>query len=334
MKAVGFNQAGDPEVFIDVDAPTPEPGPRDLRVAVKAISVNPVDLKVRSGNFQVPGDPKIIGYDAAGVVETVGPDVSLFKAGDEVYYSGTINRPGTNAEYHLVDERIVGNKPKSLSFAQAAALPLTGLTAWELLFERLAIPRGKQVRTGTLLVINGAGGLGSILVQLARQLTDLTIVASASRPETCEWVRKMGAHHTVNHHNPLDTEWESLGLGDANYVACLTNTVHHMKAIAKLITPQGRLAVLDDGPLDISALKPKSITVSWEAVFTRPLFQTEDMVEQHRILNEIARLVDAGTLVTTARENLGAITAENLRAAHGKVRSGSTIGKIVLSGFD
>lgn len=333
MKAVAFREVGDLEVLVDVDVPVPEPGPHDLLVAVKAVSVNPADVKVRAGSVQVPGDLKIAGYDAAGVVEAVGSNVSLFKVGDLVYYGGAIDRPGTNSEYHLVDERIVGNMPKSLSFAQAAALPLTSLTAWELLFEHLAVPSDTQKDSGTLLVINGAGGVGSILIQLARQLTGLTVVASASRPETREWVTKLGAHHIINHRNPLDVEFESLGLGDADYVAGLTNTAEQVNSIAQLIAPHGRLGVVDDYPLQIFPLMAKSISVSWEMVFTRPLFQTHDMIEQHNILNTVAKLVDEGVLVTTMKEDLGPITAENLREAHRKLESSTSIGKIVLSDF-
>lgn len=333
MKAVAFTQVGTPDVLVDMDVPVPVPGPRDLRVAVKAVSVNPADVKVRSGSVEVPGDIKIAGYDAAGVVEAVGSEVSLFKVGDEVYYGGAIDRPGTNAEYHLVDERIVGRKPASLSFAQAAALPLTVLTAWELLFKHLAVATLPQKDDGTLLIINGAGGVGSILIQLARQLTSLTIVASASRPETREWVTKMGAHHIVNHRKPLEVEFESLGLGNAHYVAGLSNTPGQIDSIAQLIAPQGHLVVVDDNPLDTFVLMPKSITVSWEMVFTRSLFQTDDMIEQHKILNEVAKLVDEGVLMTTMTEDLGSISAKNLKKAHDKLESGSNIGKVVLSSF-
>lgn len=333
MKAVAFQEVGGPEVLVDIDVPVPDPGPHDLLVATKAVSVNPADVKVRSGSVPVPGTLKVAGYDAAGVVEAVGANVTLFKVGDLVYYGGSIDRPGSNSEYQLVDERIVGNMPKSLSFAQAAALPLTALTAWELLFERLSVPTDIQMSTGTLLVINGAGGVGSILIQLARQLTGLTVVASASRPETQEWVTKMGAHHIVNHRNPLEVEFESLGLGNAHYVAGLTNTAEQINSIAQLIAPYGRLGVVDDHPLEIFPLMPKSITVTWEMVFTRALFQTDDMIEQHNILNRVAKLVDEGVLVTTMKEELGPVSAKNLQKAHKKLESGTTIGKIVLSDF-
>jgi len=334
MKAIGYTINGDANVLSDIEIATPTPTARDLRVAVKAVSVNPVDTKVRRGTAP-PGDaPKVLGYDCAGIVQAVGSDVSLFKVGDEVFYSGTIDRPGCNAELHLVDERIVGRKPASLSFAEAAALPLTTLTAWELLFERLPVPYGVKRTGGTLLVINGAGGVGSILVQLARRLTGLTVIATASRPETTAWAKKMGAHHVIDHHQPLDEAIKALGIVAVEYVAGLTETMHQMPAIARLIAPQGHLAVIDDGALDIAPLKSKSVTVSWEMVFTRPLFQTPDMSEQHHILNEVANLVDAGVLMSTWYETVGATNVQNLRTAHGRLESGQAIGKIVLTEFD
>lgn len=333
MRAIAYSANGSADVLQDVELPMPTPSGRDLRVAVKAIAVNPVDFKVRSGMPPSPGEMKVIGYDASGVVDAVGPDVVDYKIGDEVYYSGTIDRPGTNAEFHLVDERIVGHKPKSLDFAAAAALPLTAITAWELLFEALEMPYGVQHNPGTLLVINGAGGVGSMLVQLARRLTGATVVATASRPETREWVTKLGAHHVINHRNPLDQEFLGLALGEAQYVAALTDTPKQVEAIANLIEPRGRLAVIDDDDLVINPLKPKSVKVAWEMVFTRPLFKTADMAKQQRILNDIAQLVDAGLLTSTKTEDFGPINAENLRRAHQKVEAGKALGKIVLSSF-
>ncbi|HEX7875765.1 MAG TPA: zinc-binding alcohol dehydrogenase family protein [Sphingobium sp.] len=333
MKAIGYTRAGDVDVLSDISVETPVPGPRDLLVAVKAVSVNPVDTKVR-GNAAPTGDaPKILGYDAAGIVQATGSDVSLFKVGDEVFYSGSIDRQGANAEFHLVDERIVGRKPATLSFGEAAALPLTALTAWELLFDRLRVPYGAKTAPGALLIINGAGGVGSILIQLARRLTGLTVIATASRPETKAWVEQMGAHHCIDHHAPIDQGVRDLGIAHVDYVAGLTGTDVHLAEIAEIIAPQGHLSLIDDVALDIGILKPKSVSVTWEMVFTRPLFGTADMIAQHHILNEVSALVDAGVLRTTLTEEAGPITAANLRAVHRKIEQGKTIGKVTLSGF-
>lgn len=334
MKAIGYLKAGDADGLFDLTIDAAAPGPRDLRVSVKTVSVNPVDCKVRMNTGATSGSPKILGYDAAGVVEAVGSDVSLFEVGDEVFYSGAIDRPGTNAEYHLVDERLAGRKPRSLSFAESAALPLTALTAWELLFDRLRVPYGVKTGGGALLIINGAGGVGSILIQLARRLTGLEVIASASRPETIAWVKKMGAHHVVDHHAPLDGAVRALGLDHVDYVAGLTGTDVHLAEIAEIIAPQGHLSLIDDVALDIAILKPKSVSVTWEMVFTRSLFETDDMIAQHQILNAVSELIDAGVLVTTMTEDAGAITAENLRAAHRRIETGEAIGKIALSGFE
>lgn len=334
MKAVGYTQPGDADVLTDIVIETPIPGPRDLLVSVRAVSVNPVDTKLRANAAPEDVGPKIIGHDAAGVVEAVGADVTLFKVGDEVFYSGAIDRPGANAEFHLVDERIVGRKPRSLSFGEAAALPLTALTAWELLFDRLRAPHGEKKTPGTLLIINGAGGVGSILIQIARRLTGLTVIATASRPETRAWVEKMGAHHSVDHHSPIDKAVRALGIDKVDYVAGLTGTDVHLAEIAEIIAPQGHLSLIDDVSLDIGILKPKSISVSWEMVFTRSLFGTDDMIAQHHILNELSSLIDAGVLQTTLTEEAGTINAKNLRAVHRRIEQGKTIGKIVLSGFD
>jgi zinc-binding alcohol dehydrogenase family protein len=333
MKAIGYSQNGPADVLRDVIIDKPVAGPRDLIVAVKAVSVNPVDALLRT-NAPPEGDtPKVIGYDAAGVVESVGDEVSLFKVGDEVYYAGDISRPGTNAEFHSVDERLVGSKPKSLSFVEAAALPLTTITAWELLFDRFRVPYGIKNAGESLLIINGAGGVGSMLIQLARQLTGLTVIATASRPETIQWVEKLGAHHVINHHEPLEKAVAALGIDPVSYVAGLSGTAGRMLQIAELIAPQGALAVIDDGSLDIAPLKPKSITVSWEMIFTRSLFKTKDMDAQHKLLNKVSALIDAKLLQTTLTEEAGSINAENLKAVHKKIESGKAIGKIVLRGF-
>ena len=335
MKAVGSYKAlpiDEEEALVDLDLERPSPGPRDLLVSVEAVSVNPVDYKVRGSRNPESGQASVVGYDASGVVEAVGPDATLFRPGDEVYYAGVVNRPGTNSEFHLVDERIVGRKPASLSFAEAAALPLTALTAWELLFDRLGVVRSDGAsQGGTLLVINGAGGVGSILTQIARRLTGLTVVATASRPETISWCREMGAHHVINHHEPLDEELGKLGIRQVEYVAGLTATGKHAAALAAAIAPQGKIALIDD-PIDIEPFKGKSVSVHWELMFTRPLYETPDMVEQHHLLNEVAGLVDEGVLRTTLTGDLGPINAANLRLAHRHVESGSAFGKTVLSG--
>jgi len=337
MKAIGFTQPlpiDNPNSLTEFNVPKPSPGPRDLLVAVHAVSVNPVDVKVRASATPPAGEPRILGFDAAGVVEAVGSEVTLFRPGDEVFYAGSIGRPGTNAQFHLVDERIVGAKPASLSFTQAAALPLTSITAWELLFDRLHVPYGTKTTSGTLLIINGAGGVGSILTQFARRLTGLTIVATASRPETIDWCRKMGAHHVIDHHRPLDEALTEIGIPEVEYVASLTGTDKHLPAILKAIAPQGRMALIDDPKtLDIVPFKRKSVSVAWELMFTRPLFETPDMIEQHRLLSEVSALVDAGLLVTTLTHEAGTINAENLRKAHALVESGRSIGKAVLTGW-
>jgi zinc-binding alcohol dehydrogenase family protein len=333
MKAIGYNQSGGIEALVELDIAMPTPGPHDLLVRVRAVSVNPVDVKTRAGSA-TQDDPRILGFDAAGVVERVGSEVTLFKAGDDVFYAGAIDRPGSNAEYQLVDERIVGAKPISLDWTAAAALPLTSLTAFELLFDRMRVPFGSFTAAGTLLVINGAGGVGSILIQLARRLTGLRVVATASRPETIAWVRSLGAHDVIDHHEALDEELGRIGIGQAEYVAGLTATDRHLGAIAKLIAPQGTLALIDDPEtFDVVPFKRKAVTVAWELMFTRSLFHTPDMPRQGVILNEIASLVDAGVLRSTMTQDVGPLTAENLRRAHAIVESGSAYGKTVLSGI-
>jgi zinc-binding alcohol dehydrogenase family protein len=337
MKAVGYRAArplSADDALIDLELPTPSPGPRDLRVAVKAISVNPADVQIRARVSPPQGEVRILGFDAAGIVDRVGSDVTLFKPGDEVFYAGAIDRPGTNSELHLVDERVVGRKPTTLSFGEAAALPLTSITAWEILFERLAVAYGVKSQTGALLVINGAGGVGSILTQMARRLTGLTVIATASRPETEKWCRSMGAHDVINHHRRLDQGLNEIGIGAVNYVAGLTATDKHLPAIVEAIAPHGRLALIDDPHvLDIISLKRKSVSVHWELMFTPTLYQTPDMIRQHRLLNEVSALVDAGLLRTTLTEESGPINALNLKRVHALVESGRSIGKTVLTGF-
>ena len=336
MKAIGYRQPhpiDHPEALLDTELPTPRPEPRDLLVRVQAVSVNPVDTKVRRGSSPAPGQFKVVGWDAVGTVEAVGPAASLFKVGDRVFYAGAIDRPGANSELHLVDERLVALAPTSLDDAQAAALPLTAITASELLFDRLRVPKdGGEGRS--LLVIGGAGGVGSILIQLARQLTRLRVVATASRPASRQWCLDLGAHDVVDHTRPWGPQLKAIGLDAVDAVAALTQTPQHYAQIVDSLAPQGQLAVIDDmDGLDVMKLKSKSISLHWELMFTRSLYQTADMGEQGRLLGEVAALVDAGRLRTTVGEHFGRIDAANLRRAHALIESGHSIGKIVLAGF-
>lgn len=337
MRAVGYRTPGDiaaPESLLDIDLPRPVPGPRDLLVEVRAVSVNPVDTKVRRRAGAEPGGWKVLGWDAAGVVVEVGAEVTRFAPGDEVFYAGSLNRQGTDAEYHAVDERIVGRKPSTLDFAQAAALPLTAITAWETLFDRLDVRKAVSGAAQALLVIGGAGGVGSIAIQLARQLTDLTVIATASRLETVAWVRDLGAHHVVDHSRPLAAEVAALGIGAPAFVFSTTATDRHLAAVAELIAPQGRWALIDDpGVVDIAPFKRKSVSTHWELMFTRPLFETPDMGAQGTLLDEVSHLVDSGVLKTTLGDHFGTINAANLRRAHAVIESGTARGKIVLEGF-
>ena len=337
MKAVGYKKSlpiAEAEALIDFEAPKPEPKGRDIRVAVKAISANPVDYKVRKRAAPPEGEFKILGFDAAGIVDAVGPDVTLFKPGDEVCYAGSILRQGTNSEFHLVDERIVGRKPTTLSFAQAAALPLTSITAWELLFDRLGAVPGKSVDPRTLLIIGGAGGVGSILIQLARRLTGLTVVATASRAESHKWCLDLGAHAVVDHARSMKEQIEKLKIPPVGLIASLTGTEQHYKALAEIIAPQGKYGLIDDpSEFNVAAFKGKSVSVHWESMFTRSSFQTADMIGQHRLLNDVADLIDKGVLRTTLGENFGTINAANLKRAHALLESGQSRGKIVLEGW-
>lgn len=333
MKAIVYSQNGlpisDENALYDLDVAKPQPGARDLLVKISAIAVNPVDTKVRHG---APTDkPRILGWDAVGVVEAVGSDVTLFQPGDEVFYAGDITRAGSYAEYGLVDERIAGVKPSSLDDADAAALPLTSLTAWELLFDRLAI---EAEDNAALLIIGAGGGVGSILTQLARKLTNLTVIGTASRPETAQWVRELGAHHVVNHQQPLAEQLAAIGHPQVRYVASLTHTDSYYTQLVDVLAPQGKLALIDDpDTLDVVPLKRKAISLHWELMFTRSLFQTADMQRQHDILQRVSQLIDDQTLKTTAGEHHGQINAANLRKAHALIESGRARGKIVLSGF-
>ncbi|QDL54460.1 zinc-binding alcohol dehydrogenase family protein [Rhodoferax aquaticus] len=338
MKAIGYTQAhllNASQGLQDITLPDPVPTGHDLLVEVHAVSMNPVDAKVRASSSAAAGeDFKVLGYDASGVVRAVGPEVTLFRPGDRVYYAGAIQRPGTNSELHLVDERIVGHMPKSLGFAQAAALPLTSITAWELLFDRLGVVPGKKPGGKSLLVIGAAGGVGSILVQLARRLTGLTIIGTASRPETQAWVKELGAHHVIDHSQPLTKGLAAIGMPQVEMVISLTHTEDHLADILEVLAPQGQFALIDDMPtLDVMPFKRKALSVHWEMMFTRPLYNTPDMIAQHHMLNEVAQMVDAGLVRTTLAEHYGTINAANAQRAHALVESGTARGKVVLEGW-
>ena len=340
MKAIAYQTnlpIDHPDSLVDITLPDPVATGHDLLVEVHAVSVNPVDYKIRSGVKPADGEWKVIGWDAAGIVKAVGPDVTLFRPGDRVWYAGSLVRAGSNSELQLVDERIVGKMPQSLDFTAAAALPLTTLTAWELLFDRLEIPQDEgdnSAKGKTLLVIGAAGGVGSILVQLARQLTGLTVVGTASRPETRDWAIKNGAHHVIDHSKPLAAEYAQTGLAAPEYVISLTHTDHHFDQIVEVIAPQGKFGLIDDpAEFDVRKLKRKAASLHWELMFTRSLYGTADMVKQHEILNRVADLVDAGTIRTTVNENFGRIDAANLKRAHALLESNRAQGKIVLAGF-
>jgi len=341
MKAIGYEKSlpiSELASLVDIEMQKPTASGHDLLVRVKSIAVNPVDCKIRQNVAPEADEYKVIGWDAVGEVVSVGELVTHFKVGDSVFYAGDLNRQGCNAEYRLVDERIVGNKPKILSDSEAAALPLTSITAWELLFERLAIkqqqPDNKDKSKDVLLIVGAAGGVGSILVQLASVLTGATVIATASRDSSAAWVKKLGADHVVDHSKPLVTQIEQLNVRQVTHVASLTHTDSYMDSYIELLAPMGRIALIDDPQsVDIKKLKPKSLSLHWEFMFTRSMFQTEDINTQHNLLNSIAELIEQGYLKTTVGKHLGEINATNLRAAHAEIESGKSIGKIVLEGF-
>lgn len=338
MKAIAVYQhlpTDDPNCFAAIDLAQPQPEGRDLLVKIRAVAVNPVDYKVRSTIKERQTEPRILGWDAAGIVEQVGSNVSLFQVGDEVYYAGSMVRPGCNSEYQLVDERLVGKKPGSLTFAEAAALPLTTITAWEALFERLAIePEPTSVNQNSkLLIINGAGGVGSIAIQLAKLLAGLQVIATASRQETEAWCRKLGADCIINHHQEFTPQLEALNIPAVDYILCLNNTDLHWQNMAKAIAPQGKICSIvgNKEPLDLGLLKNKSVTFAWEFMFTKSMYQTQDMQSQHELLNRVADLCNRNLIKTTLKEHLGTLNPANLAQAHAKLESGKTIGKLVLS---
>ena len=338
MRAIGYRKASPELDHLDAfDIPRPKPEGRDLLVEVRAVSVNPVDYKVASGGG--PGAPresddiKVVGYDAAGVVVETGPEARLFKRGDEVFYAGSIGRQGADMEFHLVDERIVGRKPHTLDFAAAAALPLTSITAWEAMFDRLDVAKPVPGAARAILILGGAGGVGSIAIQLARRLTDLTIVATASRPETVQWAKEMGAHHVVDHKKTLAPQIAALGMGSPAFIFATSPIGGVIGDLAELIAPQGRVALINGEAADLFVFRQKSVSIHFELMFTRPLLKTADIEAQHMLLNEVADLVDSGRVRSTMRENYGRIDAANLMRAMAFLKSGRAIGKVVLAGF-
>ena len=338
MKAVGLTKylpIENVESLVDLELEKPTPAGQDLLVSVKAIAVNPVDCKVRAPKDKVELAPKILGWDAAGVVEAVGPEVTQFKPGDEVFYAGDITRPGTNSEFSLVDERIVGSKPKSLDFAQAAAFPLTSITAYEAFFDRLGIDVDGANQGQSILIVGGAGGVGSIGIQLAK-IAGLNVIATASRPESSQWVTELGADFVVNHHQPLRPQVEAVGMKNVDYIALFNDTDGHWDASVDLIRPQGSIVsiVENTGPLAQSTMKMKSVTFSWEFMFTRSMFQTADMDQQRVLLNRVANWIDEGRIRATAKNVTSPINAANLRDAHAQLEAGSVIGKLVLEGWN
>jgi len=358
MRAVGLYRylpIDNPESFVDVEIPEPVPAARDLLVKVKAVSVNPVDTKVRSPKEKVESQPRVLGWDAAGTVQAVGSGVTLFKPGDDVYYAGSIIRPGCDSEFHVVDERIAGRKPHTLSFEEAAAMPLTTITAWEALFDRMAIPLAtlapdetgevsvgsppsvtsgfKRTSGASLLVIGGAGGVGSIAIQLAKQVAGMRVIATASRPESADWCRSLGADDIINHHEPFAHEFKRIGAPEVDYVFCLNSTEKHIQNMADVVRPQGKVCTIVEtkGPVNINPFQRKSVAFCWELMFTRPMFETPDMQAQHDLLNEVSIMLDSALLRSTRRKGFGTLNAANLRAAHAAVEKGDTIGKVTLS---
>ena len=336
MKAVALTHylpVDNPNAFLDVELPKPSATGRDLLVAVRAVSINPVDTKVRAPKDQVEKTPRVLGWDASGIVEAVGPEVTLLKPGDEVYYAGDITRSGSNAEFQLVDERIVGFKPKRLSFAEAAALPLTTITAYEAFFDRLGIDRDGADKGQSLLIIGAGGGVGSIGIQLAKA-AGLVVIATASRPETEKWVKALGADHVVNHREPMAEQVRALGFQYVDHIA-IFNDMGHWETAVELIRPQGGIVTIDatDLPMPMAGMKMKAASLHWEFMFARAMHQTPDMIEQHKLLSYVANEIDAGRIRTTLSEVLTPINAQNIRAAHALIETGQAKGKIVVQSF-
>jgi len=344
MKAIGYLQSlpiDEPESLFDVELPQPNASGRDLLVKIKAIAVNPVDYKIRQNSSAESNTPKVIGWDAVGEVVATGEKVAQFQPGDVVYYAGDLTRPGSNAEFQLVDERIVGSKPKSLSNAEAAALPLTSITAWEMLFDHLTIkqqsPESNEKSDEVILVVGAAGGVGSILIQLAKAITGATIIATASRESSRAWVEKLGAHHVIDHSKPLQPQIDALPCGAVTHVASLNNTDAYFEIYIELLAPFGKIAVIDDPEsfksLDVTQMKLKSLSLHTEFMFARSMFKAKDIEKQSKLLNRVSDLVDQGYIETTFGKHLGNINASNLKLAHAELESGKAIGKIVLEGF-
>ncbi|WP_163831546.1 zinc-binding alcohol dehydrogenase family protein [Spartinivicinus ruber] len=336
MKAIGFTESRsitDEQSLLEISLDRPEPGPRDLLVKVSAVSLNPVDVKVRQrAAVQTQlAEPRILGFDAVGEVVAVGQDVSLFKVGDRVFYAGDISRPGSNAEFQLVDERIVGHKPTQLSIEEAAALPLTSLTAWEALFDRLSI-QTEEGKNKTILIIGGAGGVGSIAIQLAKQVGKLNVIATASRSETEQWVKELGADTVVNHHQLVE-DVKAQGIEQVDYIFNTADTYNHWEAMVQLIKPQGGIVGIVESkePINLSQLQGKSASFHWELMFTRPMFNTLDMVQQHHILQQISKLTDEGIIRSTLTETMNGLNVDTFKLAHQKIESGKMIGKLVVT---
>lgn len=350
MKAIGYlhpQAIEQSDALVDINIPRPEASGRDLLIKVRAVSVNPVDTKVRAGSSPQSGQYKVLGWDAVGEVVALGEQTELFQVGDQVWYAGDITRSGSNAEYQLVDERIVGIKPETLSDVEAAAMPLTAITAWELLFDRLGFDRlGEQPNQtitpevksadSCILIVGAAGGVGSILTQLAAKLTNAKVIGTASRQASKDWITKLGADHVIDHHQPLAPQLKSLGIAQVSHVFSLTHTDQHFDQLVDVLAPQGKLALIDDPqmPLDIMKLKLKSLSLHWEMMFTRSMFTTHDIQKQHDLLSEVARLIDAGVLQSTLGEHYGSINAENLKRAHAHIETNQAVGKVVLEGFN
>ncbi len=333
MIAIGYTGGkplNDPQAFVQFEQETAEPKDRELLIDVRAISINPVDTKVRNNTSEPQNPPLILGWDAAGKVISVGPEAQLFKPGDKVFYAGSIDRSGSNSQFQIVDERIVGNMPKTLSFEEAAALPLTSITAWEALFDRLRIPKNKSGKS--ILIIGGAGGVGSIAIQLANKVAGLKVIATASRPETKKWCHDLGAHHVVSHHENIPNQLKAIGFETTDYALIFNDTDKNYPSAAEVIAPQGKICsiVENQSSLDMGILKSKSASFHWEFMFTRPLYKTADMIEQHHLLNEISRLIDTKAIQTTVNQIMSPINVENIREAHNTLEKGRTIGKIVL----
>jgi NADPH2:quinone reductase len=333
MKAFGFTSDSSPAVLFE--QATPAANGHDLLIKIEAIAVNPVDTKIKAKITQHLVEPKIVGWDAVGTVISVGQKVSLFSEGDKVFYAGDVTRPGCYASHQLVDERIVGHAPKTLTAEQAAALPLTSITAWEALFSRLKISQAQDAGKN-ILIIGGAGGVGSIAIQLAKSIAKLNVIATASRTESEQWCTQLGADHVINHHSNMALQYREIGIADPDYILCLNNTDQYFSAMAELIAPQGMICSIVETQQkhDIDVLKSKSAGFVWEFMFTRAMYQTADIVKQHELLNKIAQLVDSGEIISTHKQTLGAISSENISIAHQQLASGSTLGKITLTAIE